>query len=77
MNEQQWELAGQLADAERAEAIDAAARVVAAAGRDDCLDCDAEIPLERRQAAPFATRCLSCQQDHELVQAHQRFNRFF
>lgn len=30
-------------------------------GSDDCHDCGAQIEAARRQAAPFAVRCLPCQ----------------
>ena len=35
------------------------------AGAVACEECDAEIPAARRKAAPFATRCLHCQELHE------------
>jgi phage/conjugal plasmid C-4 type zinc finger TraR family protein len=36
-------------------------------GRDDCEDCGAPIPLERRDAMPSATRCVDCQRGFERV----------
>jgi DnaK suppressor protein len=30
-----------------------------------CIDCEAEIPVERLSAYPTAKRCLACQQRHE------------
>lgn len=30
-----------------------------------CIDCEADIPVERLAAYPTATRCLACQQRHE------------
>ncbi|MCU7371602.1 TraR/DksA C4-type zinc finger protein [Paucibacter sp. O1-1] len=77
MTEQQFEMASALAERDRMDAIAAAGRMVAAQGAADCEDCDEQIPPERRQAAPFATRCLGCQQAHELAQQHHFFNRFF
>lgn len=69
-------MAAALAERDRAEAIAAAHRVIEAQGRADCEECDTPIPHERRLAAPFATRCLDCQQAQELAQ-HHFFNRFF
>ena len=39
---------------------------VAGAGAHECIDCDREIPEPRRLAAPFAKRCIRCQEIHEL-----------
>jgi len=36
-----------------------------------CLDCGADIPLERLRAYPTAARCISCQSVHELTYAHE------
>ena len=33
-----------------------------------CEDCDKEISEKRLQAVPFARRCLTCQQHHELLE---------
>lgn len=33
----------------------------------DCEDCGAEIPDERRKAAPWASRCVACQVMHERM----------
>lgn len=76
MTEQQFEWAAALEERNRADAIAAAHRVIEAEGQADCEDCGELIPPERRLAAPFATRCLSCQVAQELAQQHF-FNRFF
>ncbi len=34
-------------------------------GSDECEDCGAEIEAARRQAAPFAVRCVHCQAEAE------------
>lgn len=34
---------------------------------DYCLDCGEEIPEERRQAMPGCCRCISCQEEHEML----------
>lgn len=31
----------------------------------ECEDCEAPIPVKRREAAPGCTRCLDCQERHE------------
>jgi len=36
-----------------------------------CVDCGADIPLERLRAYPIAERCISCQSVHELTYAHE------
>ncbi|PWV97724.1 TraR/DksA family transcriptional regulator [Hoeflea marina] len=38
---------------------------VAAKGLIECRDCGTQIPSERRSAAPFAERCIECQQSFE------------
>lgn len=76
MTEQQFEMAAQLAERDRAEAIAAARSQVNAQGSETCEDCDQLIPMERRLAAPFAVRCLDCQSANELAR-HHFFNRFF
>ena len=37
------------------------------AGTKDCTDCGGEIPPERREALPSATRCVDCQAWAERV----------
>lgn len=37
----------------------------------DCIDCEKEIPEERRKALPGCRRCVKCQEQHELL-AHWR-----
>jgi len=45
--------------------LEQATRLVARSGRKDCRDCGSAIPEERRNAAPFAQRCIECQQAFE------------
>lgn len=40
-------------------------------GSDICIDCDEEIPAKRRAAAPWAERCISCQDDHDKREARR------
>ena len=35
-----------------------------------CVDCDAEIPARRLEVLPFATRCRTCEQEHEAQGLH-------
>lgn len=46
---------------EREALIALAADQVAQPGSIHCEECGSEIPMERRAAAPFATRCIHCQ----------------
>lgn len=42
------------------------------AGREDCEDCGFDIPQERREAVPGATRCTPCQTIHDTSHAPRR-----
>lgn len=56
-----FDLADQMAEAERSSAIFAAQRALSGAGALDCIDCGLEIPEARRKATPSAKRCIVCQ----------------
>ena len=60
-----FDLAELRAEQEREAAIGAAGRLVRTAGTDICVDCDRPIEALRKSAAPFARRCISCQEEHE------------
>jgi len=45
--------------------LDAARRRIADGAYGVCLDCGADIPLERLRAQPGAARCVGCQAQHE------------
>ena len=47
------------------EELDAANRRLADGLYGICLDCGADIPLERLRAQPGAPRCVDCQRQHE------------
>lgn len=47
------------------EMMEARARV-AAGGYGQCSICSRDIPLARLRIRPFAVRCVSCQEQHEL-----------
>lgn len=32
-----------------------------------CMDCSEEIPEARRRAVPGCTKCVSCQEQHEIL----------
>lgn len=72
MDERWVEHAEAMAASDRADAIAASQRAVRGMGQDECDDCGELIPPERRRAAPFAVRCISCQAALEL---HRRTNR--
>ncbi len=59
------ELAEYRAAQERDRGVEKVQDAVAALGTRDCVTCDAEIDVERRRAAPFATRCIDCQTKFE------------
>ena len=45
-------------------------------GLQHCEECDAPIPLARRQAVPGVRLCVACQQAHDdEEQAHAGYNR--
>ncbi len=52
-------------------AIEATLSRLAAGDFGACVDCGADIPLERLRAYPTAERCISCQSLHELTYAHE------
>lgn len=59
------ELADWRAAQERAAGIARASAAVKEQGAETCADCGETIEAERRRAAPFATRCITCQQIFE------------
>ena len=40
-------------------------------GAEFCIDCCEAIPANRRAAAPWAERCISCQDDHDKREARR------
>lgn len=61
----------ELLDAAVEDEIADAAAAVSVRGRDTCVECGAAISAARRIAAPFAVRCIECQ---ELLEA-ERYHR--
>jgi len=67
-------LADLIADVDQAEvtrdltelrALEAARKRLADGSYGICVDCGADIPIERLRAQPAAARCVECQQRHE------------
>lgn len=58
-------------DAALDDGIAAAGKAVSGNGSDACVECGRAIPAARRMVAPFATRCVGCQ---ELIEA-ERYHR--
>lgn len=52
-------------------AIEATLKRLAAGDYGACVNCGADIPLERLRAYPTAARCVSCQSVHEKTFAHE------
>jgi len=49
------------------QAIDAALQRIAEGTYGTCRDCGQPIPIERLEALPAATRCITCERRHEKV----------
>ncbi|WP_422371330.1 TraR/DksA C4-type zinc finger protein [Hoeflea sp.] len=45
--------------------LGAVTALVGGAGSPECRDCGSEIPQARRAAAPWAERCITCQETFE------------
>ncbi|WP_311272369.1 MULTISPECIES: TraR/DksA C4-type zinc finger protein [unclassified Rhizobium] len=65
------DLAAERAEQERETKIAAASAAVSAQGATICQDCPSKISDERRAAAPFARRCIECQESYELEKWHK------
>jgi RNA polymerase-binding transcription factor DksA len=65
VNESDLELAARMADAERDAGVSRAVAAVAGTGSRICRDCGDEIDAHRRSVAPWAVRCIYCQQEIE------------
>ncbi|PVE56314.1 TraR/DksA C4-type zinc finger protein [Rhizobium rhizogenes] len=60
-----FDQAEQRAEQEREAKIAEASRALLGPGSIQCEDCPNDIPQQRRQALPSATRCIDCQTRHE------------
>ena len=56
---------------ERISSVAAVREKLQGQGAEFCIDCDEEIPAKRRAAAPWAERCISCQDDHDKREARR------
>ncbi|MCI9864895.1 TraR/DksA C4-type zinc finger protein [Rhizobium skierniewicense] len=65
------DLAAERAEQEREARIAAASAAVAVRGAIICQDCPSKISDERRAAAPFARRCIECQESYEMEKRHK------
>lgn len=57
--------------AELDDGIAAASSAVAGKGAETCLDCNKPIPVARRVVAPWAVRCIECQELLEAEKYHR------
>jgi len=62
MDERFLEYAQGAVQAEQERSIQQVSCALNTRGRIDCVDCGEEIEPARREAAPFAVRCITCQQ---------------
>lgn len=62
----QLDIASELEEYERAHGAAMVRAALQAQGADECHDCGDTIPPERRKAAPWATRCVYCQEVSEV-----------
>lgn len=65
MDERFLEQAEKMVAAELQTSMTRNQRAMTTPGTADCMDCGDPIPADRRAAAPFATRCIECQQGAE------------
>lgn len=69
----QFDRASELEQAHRDAALATArCRLTGQPSAQECEDCGEAIPQARQDASPGCTRCLSCQQDHELYLLERR-----
>lgn len=65
----QLDIASELEESERAHGAAIVRAALQSRGADECHDCGDVIPPERRNAAPWAVRCVYCQ---EVLEAGRR-----
>lgn len=65
----QLEIASDLEESERAHGAALVRAALQTQGADECHDCGDTIPEARRKAAPWAVRCVYCQ---EVLEAGRR-----
>lgn len=62
----QLDIASDLEESERAHGTAMVRAALQAHGADECHECGDTIPADRRKAAPWATRCVYCQEVSEV-----------
>lgn len=65
MDERDFEMSERKVALERDSQIGRATAAVTGRGSEDCVQCGYPIPAARRAAAPFAERCVECQEAKE------------
>ena len=65
MDERDFEMSERKVAMERAAQVGRASAAVRGHGADECVRCGDTIPAARRAAAPFAARCVDCQELQE------------
>lgn len=65
MSERDLERSEARVELEREQSAKAARSAIARSGNAECADCGEVISEARRQAAPFAQRCIDCQRARE------------
>lgn len=60
-----FELAELRAEQERDHGVRSVRNAIGQTGETECVDCGKPIDKARREAAPFARRCIGCQTIHE------------
>ncbi|HLV82927.1 MAG TPA: TraR/DksA C4-type zinc finger protein [Devosia sp.] len=68
----QLDRASAIVDAERIAGVSLVRAQLQGSGSDECLSCGADIPQGRREAAPWATLCVACQEIKDAKGAHRR-----
>lgn len=62
----QLDIASELEESERANGVAIVRTALESQGADECHDCGDTIPEARRKAAPWAVRCVYCQEVSEV-----------
>lgn len=66
------DLAGPLIERSKDNSVTAIRKQLAGSGQDYCDDCGEDLSPARREAAPWAIRCVPCASVYEQKQTHRR-----
>ena len=66
------DFAGELTELTKAHSILLLRAAVAGEGQEYCEDCGEDLSPARREAAPWAIRCVPCESIYEKKQKHRR-----